>query len=85
ESDWEERPVRSNRSRPPRPENNEIETAPRSRRRRPPEDRGSYPPPRDRNVETTSREDYVDYQPIDSSSERDFPDEESDRPSRFDY
>jgi hypothetical protein len=84
ESDWEEKPVRTSRTRPPRRENNDIEAAPRPRRRRPPEDRGGYSSNRDRDAETASKEDYVDYQPL-NSTERDSPEDESDRPGRFDY
>ncbi len=75
-SDWEEKPSRTSRRRPTRPESRDPETDSRPRKRRPPQDRVSSPPPRD--VETTSS-DYVDYQPIDSSEE------ESDKPGRFDY
>jgi hypothetical protein len=74
---WDEKPSRSSRPRPTtRPESSDIETEPKPRRRRPPQERGSSRPRTD--VETTSS-DYVDYQPIDPS------DEEKDKPGRFDY
>lgn len=74
-SSWEDQP-RSSRSRPStRPENRDPETESKPRKRRPSSDRVSSPPPRD---EATPA-DYVDYQPIDDSSE------ERDKPERFDY
>lgn len=82
ENDWEEKPARSSRTRPPRRETNDVETPPRPRRRRPPEDRGSYSPARD--AEASPTEDYVDYQPLDSR-ERESRADESDRTGRFDY
>jgi hypothetical protein len=79
-SDWEDQSPRSSRSRPtPRPESRDSETASRPRRRRPPQDRGSSSPSRE--VETSSKGEYVDYRPIDSSED------ESDNSGsgRFDY
>ncbi len=77
-SRWEEdAPPRSSRPRPTsRPENTDVETEPKQRKRRPPQDRRSSPSARD--AETTPS-DYVDYQPIDPSEE------ETDKPGRFDY
>jgi hypothetical protein len=77
ESGWEEKPTRSSRSRSNRnSESRDLETASKPRKRRPPQDRDSSPPPQDVDAIPT---DYVDYQPIDSSEE------ERDRSGRFDY
>ena len=82
-SGWEDKPARSSRPRTTtRPESRETEsrdaeTTSRPRKRRPSSDQLSSPPPRD--VEATPA-DYVDYQPIDDS-----PEEEGDKPGRFDY
>lgn len=79
-SDWEDSSSRSRRPRSTnRPESRDSETSAKPRRRRPPQDRGSASPSRD--VEPSAKGEYVDYQPIDSSSE------ESDNSGsgRFDY
>lgn len=87
ESDWQEKPARSSRTRPSRPEaynsrdsrpesyDSEVVTKPR--RRRPPQE----PPissPKTRGEEGIGS-DYVDYQPIDPEEEQ------SNQPGRFDY
>lgn len=82
DNSWEDEPPRSSRprrsSRPEsrQPETTSPETTSRQKRRRPPQDRVSSPPPRD---EGTTPSDYVDYQPIDASEE------DGDKPERFDY
>jgi hypothetical protein len=77
-SDWEERTPRNSRPRPTTPsESRDSETSPRPRRRRPPQDRGSASPSRE--VENSSKGEYVDYQPIDSSEE------DNNNSGRFDY
>lgn len=76
-STWEDKP-RSSRPRPTtRPENRDVETESKPRRRRPSPDRVSSPPTRE---EETTPADYVDYQPIDDS-----PEDDRDKPERFDY
>ncbi len=88
DNDWEERPSRSSRPRPQRPENQDSEVTTKPRKRRPPQERVSSSASRDletrpsgyrdRDVEATSA-DYVDYQPIDPSEE------DNDNSGRFDY
>ncbi len=79
-SDWEEPSSRRSRPRPStRPESRDSETTSRPRKRRPPQDRGSASPSRE--VEPTSRDEYVDYQPIDSSEEE----SNTSGSGRFDY
>lgn len=76
-SSWEDQP-RSSRSRPStRPENRDLETD-KPRKRRPSSERVSSPPAR----EEATPADYVDYQPIDDSSEER---DQRDKPERFDY
>jgi hypothetical protein len=76
-STWEDKP-RSSRPRPStRPENRDLETESKPRKRRPSKDRVSSPPARE---EDTTPADYVDYQPIDDS-----PEDDRDKPGRFDY
>lgn len=75
-TDWEEKPSRTSRNRPPtNPESSYPETERKPRRRRPPQDQTSSP--RSRDVESTPTD--VDYQPINSSEE------DKDQPGRFDY
>ncbi|MEW6493842.1 MAG: Ycf66 family protein [Cyanobacteriota bacterium] len=77
-SEWEDTAARRNRSRPTtRPDSSNQEPSSRPRRRRPPQDRGSTSAYRD--TDTSSKGDYVDYQPIDSSEDQ------SNNPGRFDY
>lgn len=82
DNSWEDEPPRSSRSRRSsrpesrQPETTSPETTSRQKRRRPPQDRVSSPPPRD---EETTPSDYVDYQPIDASEE------DGGKPERFDY
>ena len=70
DNDWEDKPPR----RRPRSQSSES-TSPEAfssrRRRRPPEEQGASPPPRDRqaDVDAIPPDDYVDFQPIDSSEE----------------
>lgn len=73
---WEDQPP-SSRPRPStRPDRDvEIESKPRSRR--PSKDRVSSPPARESDATPA---DYVDYQPIDES-----PEDDRDKPERFDY
>jgi hypothetical protein len=79
-SDWDDRSSRSRRSRSTsRPENRSPETASRPKKRRPPQDRGSASSSREREAQTSTGGDYVDYQPIDSSEE------ERNNSGRFDY
>jgi hypothetical protein len=77
-SDWEDNSSRKSRSRPSnRPESRDSEASPRPKRRRPPQDRGSASSTRE--TDSSSKGDYVDYQPIDTSEE------ESNNSGRFDY
>ncbi|HEY9672621.1 MAG TPA: Ycf66 family protein [Waterburya sp.] len=77
-NDWDDESSRRSRPRPTsRPESRDSETASKPRRRRPPQDRNSTSPSRD--TETSSKGDYVPFQPIDSSEE------ESEGSGRFDY
>lgn len=77
-NDWDDESSRRSRPRPTtRPESRDSETASKPRRRRPPQDRNSASPSRD--AETSSKGDYVPFQPIDSSEE------ESEGSGRFDY
>ncbi|HEY9614763.1 Ycf66 family protein [Allocoleopsis sp.] len=79
-SDWEDPSSRSSRPRPStRPESRDSETASRPRKRRPSQDRGSTSSSRE--VEPSSRGEYVDYQPIDSSEEEG----DNSGSGRFDY
>ena len=76
-SSWEDKP-RSSRPRPTtRPENRDVETESKPRKRRPSSDRLSSPPARE---EEATPADYVDYQPIEDS-----PEDDGDKPGRFDY
>ena len=79
-SDWEDPSSRSSRPRPTsRPESRDSETASRPRKRRPSQDRGSASSSRE--VEPSSRGEYVDYQPIDSAEEEG----DNSGSGRFDY
>jgi Ycf66 protein N-terminus len=76
-SSWEDKPRSSRPRTSTRPENRDLETDSKPRKRRPSPDRVSSPPTRD---EEATPADYVDYQPID-----DDPEAERDKPERFDY
>jgi hypothetical protein len=79
-SDWEDPSSRSSRPRSTnRPESRDSETASRPRKRRPSQDRGSASSSRE--VEPSSRGEYVDYQPIDSAEEEG----DNSGSGRFDY
>ncbi len=77
-SDWEDQSSRSSRPRSTtRPDSRDQETVSRPRKRRPPQDRDLNSPSRE--VESSTRGEYVDFQPIDSSEE------DRDNSGRFDY
>ena len=80
-SAWDDESPRSSRSRPTnRPENRDTETtttSSRQKKRRPPQDQNSARSSRE--MDSSAKGDYVDYQPIDSSEE------DRDSSGRFDY
>ena len=85
DSELENKPSRSTRTRPTRPSSRDSEIPREPRRRRPPEERISPPPVPE---EDSTQTDYVDYQPIDPSEyEPKKPSEEEDQDisGKFDY
>lgn len=75
---WEDQPPRSSRSRPStRPESRDSGTGSKPKKRSPSHNPNSVPSSRD--MESSSRGDYVDYQPIDSAED------DPNSSGRFDY